>query len=150
VDEMRDGPKGKFVRSRLVATEVNTYHGDDVNAGTSPLSLVRLVVSLAASKVQPRALAFHDASVAFFHAQLDEDIAVSRPPAGTARPGHVWQLNKALYGTRRASQLWQEYVADMFTKAGWRRLRVSAGLYYNDELGTATAVHGDDFLSEGD
>ena len=38
----------------------------------------------------------------------------------------------------------------MFTKAGWRRLRVSAGLYYNDELGTATVVHGDDFLTEGD
>ena len=39
MDEMRDGPQGKFVRSRLVATEVNTHHRDDVSAGTPPLSL---------------------------------------------------------------------------------------------------------------
>ena len=52
----------------------------------------------------------HDVRVAFFHADLGEWIVVI-PPPGVRRPGYVWQLRKAMYGTRKAAQAWQEYVA---------------------------------------
>ena len=45
-----DDDKGDVVRSRLVAQEVREWEWrDDVNAGTPPLKLVRVHLSLAAS-----------------------------------------------------------------------------------------------------
>ena len=61
-----------------------------------------------------------DISVAFFHADIGsvEPIAVI-PPAGLRMdPRHYWQLLKAMYGTRRASQLFQEYLARIFEENG--------------------------------
>ena len=93
-------------------------------------------------------MALHDASVAFFHATLDEWL-VAIPPVGLRRPGHLWQLKKALYGTRRASQLWQTYIGDMFVENQWRRVTPCPGAFYSPELDITTGVHGDDFLTEG-
>jgi hypothetical protein len=122
---------------------------DDVNASTPPIGLVRIVLSLAASKGSVRLVALHDASVAFFHADIDEYIVVM-PPPGLRKPGRVWQLRKALYGTRRASQLWQEYLANMFLANGWERIAVCAGGYYHPKLDMTSVVHGDDFATEGE
>ena len=46
------------------------------------------------------------------------------PPPVLRRPGRVWQLVKALYGTRPASKLWQAHIGEMFENAipPWRRV----------------------------
>ena len=49
--------------------------------------------------------------------------------------GYVWQLRKAMYGTKKAAQAWQEYLAGVFSKKGWRRVGASAGVYYEPSLG---------------
>ena len=64
-------------------------------------------------------MAIYDVSVAFFHASIDEGITVI-PPPGTARAGYVWILLKAMYGTRRAAQLWQEHLATVLKTGNWR------------------------------
>ena len=129
--------------------EINTYGREDVNAGTPPIAVIRSIVSLAATKKGRRHLAVHDVHVAFFHADLDEWIVVI-PPPGVRRPGYVWQLRKAMYGTRKAAQAWQEYVAWVFKKNGWIRIAVAAGVYYHPGLNMISATHGDDTLTEGE
>ena len=46
----------------------------------------------------------YDVSVAFYHAMMDQDIHVI-PPKGEEEEGWAWQLQRAMYGTRRASLL---------------------------------------------
>ena len=60
--------------------EFNKCSRDGVIVGTPPLSVVRSVVSLAASKPGCRHLAVHDVHVAVVHAVLDEWLVVEPPP----------------------------------------------------------------------
>ncbi len=57
-----------------------------------------------------RRIALYDVSVAFYHALLNELIWVDPPKGEEEDSSIVWQLRKALYGTRRAALLFQEYV----------------------------------------
>ncbi len=72
--------------------EVNTFGREDVNASTPPIIVVRMAVSLAASKGPGRQLAIYDVSGAFFHAEIDELITVI--PLCGASTGW-WQLPHA-------------------------------------------------------
>eukprot|EP00959_Pyramimonas_sp_CCMP1952_P373182 7815210-Pyramimonas_sp.AAC.1 len=56
------------------------------------------------------------------------------PPPGPRRPGRVWQLHKALYGTRPASRLWQACVGDVFEKSQlpWARIAPWPGAFSNE------------------
>ena len=78
----RDKHGVPFVRSRLVAMDFNLFERDDVAAGTPHLFLLRPVVSLAVSQPSrgARQIALYDASVVFFHAELDEWLCVIPPP----------------------------------------------------------------------
>eukprot|EP00971_Amphidinium_carterae_P121240 2401083-Amphidinium_carterae.1 len=112
-----DTMKGNSVRARLVATEINTYERTDVFAATPPLSMLRWLLSRAATGKGPkqRRLAIYDVSVAFFHGEAREDIFVV-PPREIRRECPLWKLRKALYGTRDAGQIFQDYVARKLTE----------------------------------
>lgn len=151
VDEKRVKSGIVIVRSRCVAMEFNRFAREDVNASTPPIAVVCAVISMAASK-RPRGqrlLGVYDVSVAFFHADIDEDIQVT-PPFSASVDGMTWQLQKAMYGTRRAGQLWQEFLASVFESNGWTRIIVAAGVYYEPRLDITCVIHGDDFLAEGE
>ena len=112
-----------------------------------------LVVSFAAtldSKGRKRKLlSLHDISVAFYHAAIDEDIYVV-PPKGEEEEGWVWQLLRAMYGTRRASFLFQKLVIQVLTGAEFVRIIVATQLFWHATREILTSVHGDDFLSGGE
>ena len=115
LDEMKEGATGPFVRSRLVAMEV--VHGVrfDTFACTVPLKCIKIIISRAASikntrGEHSRGLARYDISVAFWHALLPEDQPIAMyPPRGEEEVGYMWQMKRAMYGTRRASRLFQEH-----------------------------------------
>ena len=75
LDDVKGTPEGPgAVRSRLVATQVNTYARDDVTHATPPIKASRIIVSQAASKTNAKGqhdclIARHDIRVAFFHAK---------------------------------------------------------------------------------
>ena len=142
LDDLRaDG----VVKSRFVAQEIAWDSRGDVHAGTPGLKAMRLVVALAAFRGSR--LAFFDIVAAFLHAEMDELIAVAAP-AGLIEDGCVFIALKALYGTRRASHLWQEWYSDLFVAAGWRRCLAFPAAFARP--GSATAVcHGDDIMAEG-
>ena len=89
--------------SRLVAEQVNWAKRDDVTQNTPPLVAARHLVSKASSSghkvggAGARCLAGWDCSVAFHHAQLDEDIVVI-PPKGLCTAGFAWQRRRAMNG----------------------------------------------------
>ena len=74
------------------------------------------------------------------------------PPAGEDEPGVVWQLLKALYGTRKASKMFQELVIQVLTQQGFIRLQVTIMVFYHIQLDIYVVVNGDDFqklITEG-
>ena len=88
----------------------------DTFAGTAPLKRIQIIISRAASidnkrGRHTRVLALYDINVAFWQAQLphDEPLAMY-PPHGEEEAGYMWHMKRAVYGTRRASRLFQEHM----------------------------------------
>ena len=83
------------VRSRMVATQVNTYVREDVTQATPPMKASRIIVSQAATKTSAKGqhdclIARHDIRVAFFHAKGSGRVVII-PPKGLAPPGVGWR-----------------------------------------------------------
>ena len=107
LDDVKGTPA---VRSRLVATQVNTYAREDVTQATPPIRASRIIVSQAATKTNAKShhdclIARHDIRVAFFHAKGSGRVVII-PTKGLAPPGVGWKYVKAWYGTREASKCW--------------------------------------------
>eukprot|EP00971_Amphidinium_carterae_P050246 990123-Amphidinium_carterae.1 len=157
LDELkRDKQNEPFVRSRLVAMEFNSYDRLDTFAGTPPLKVIKMIISRAASRrdragSQRRVLALYDVSVAFWHAAMptdpEEAIAV-QPPRGEEAHGIVWQLKRAMYGTRKASRLFQDHMSTVFKEGEYKRLVSCQQAYYNPESDSMAAIWGDDIIAE--
>ena len=89
-----------------------------------------MLIAKAASHSHPehghrKVIAILDVAVAFFHADVEDNI-FAHPPA-EAEPDRtvVWLLIKARYGTRKAARLWQELLRnEVFMKAGWDAVAV--------------------------
>ena len=156
LDEMKEGANGPFVRSRLVAMEVAHGVRFDTFAGTAPLKCMKIIISRAASikntRGEPsRVLALYDISVAFWHALLPEDEPIAMyPPRGEEEAGYMWQMKRAMYGTRRASRLFQEHMKGILKEVGYAALKVCHQVCYCLETDSMAATHGDDIIAEGE
>lgn len=87
--------------------------------------------------------------VAFFHAAI-KDLIVVVPPPDLRRPGRLWRLMKALNGKREASKLWALEVETKLLENGFMKVIVIPSLFYHPERVMDAAVHGDDFLVDGE
>ena len=120
--------KGDVVRSHFVAKQVAYDQRDDVSQATPALLIFRLLLSTAVS-IAPIfcgsavVLSVWDTSVAFFHAVMDELVYVG-PPRDMVPPGWYWKLRKSMYGTRRASRLWADYVRRVMEDDGSETIAV--------------------------
>ena len=154
LDEMKDGVKGSFVRSRLAAMEVAHGARFDTFAGTAPLKCIKIIILRVGSiknvrGQHTRVLALYDISVAFWHALLPEDEPIAMyPPRGEEEAGYMWQMERAVYGTRRASRLFQEHMKGVLKEAGYAALRVCQQVYHCLEVDSMAAIHGDDIIAE--
>ena len=124
----RDAGGPKAVRSRLVATQVNTYAREDVTEATPPIKASRIIVSQAATKTNAKGqhdclIARHDIRVAFFHAKGSGRVVII-PPKGLAPPGVGWRCVKAWCGTREVRKRWGNEVTDTLIKEGCKAVVV--------------------------
>ena len=120
---MKEGANEPVVRSRLVAMEVSHGVRFDTFAHTALLKCIKIIISRAASikntrGEHSRVLALYDISVAFSHALLpeDESIAMYQPREEEAA-GYMWQMERAMYGRRRTSRLFQEHMKGALKEA---------------------------------
>ena len=137
------------VRSRLVATQVNTYAREDVTQATPPIKASRIIVSQAATKTIANGqhnclIARHDIRVAFFNAK-----GSGRVPKRLAPPGIGWKCVKAWYGTREASKCWGNEVTDTLINEGCKAVVVAPMMFVSENHAYVTVCHGDDFVSCG-
>ena len=88
-----------------------------------------------------------DVSTAFLHADLPAEAKVYIiPPPSEQREGQVWRLRKALYGLREAPRLFQEHLAKVLAKHGFRRLIADPQLFVHEATDSLVSVFADDIL----
>ena len=62
---------------------------------------------------------------------------------------HVWELDKAMNGTRETSTRWAQCIQVKLVPAGFQVSAAIPNLYWHPEWSITVACHGDDFLAEG-
>ena len=77
-------------------------------------------------------------------AVMDELVYV-HPPRDMVPPGWCWKLRKSMYGTRRASRLWADYVRRVMEDDGSETIAVFSIVFVNRSKRYIVAVWGDDF-----
>jgi len=140
-------PRGGECRSRLCVRQFANEKRDDTFAATPDTLFIRYLLSLAAAD-STSAIMIVDISVAFMHARMTEEVVV-RPPADIVTNGKYWRLKAAVNGTRKASQLWQEFSATQLMDMGFKRNDVNPCIFFHPEKLLHAEQHGDDFLIQG-
>ena len=90
-------------------------------------------------------------SVAFCHAPFDEDIVVISPKA-LCPAGFVWQLRRAMNGTREASLAFGSVVTEELVAmpaAPFAEMVFAPKCFYTKGIDVAMIVHGYDSFAEG-
>ena len=91
-------------------------------------------------------------TTAFFHARISEDeqhLYVRLPP-DIAPAGTLGKLKGALPGTRKASQAFQDRVAEVLQQGKFTRMACNSACYHSPSLDVTLCLHGDDFIAEGE
>ena len=92
-----------------------------------------------------------DVKCAFLFAPAKRKIYIelpSRDPRSSRRV--VGVLNRALYGTRDAPQLWGEEVKRKMIALGFTSSTLQPSVYHHKERDIMVVVHVDDFLASGE
>ena len=69
---------------------------------------------------------------------------------GEEEAGHMWQMKRAMYGTRRASRFFQEHMKGVLKEAGYAALKECHQVYHCLEMDPMAAIHSDDIIAEGE
>ena len=143
LNEMKEGADGPFVRSRLVAMEVAHGIRFDTFAGTAPLKCIKIIISVAASIENDRGrhtvCSPCTTSALRWHVPHGKPIAMY-PPRGEEEAGYMWQMLRAMYGTRRASRLFQEHMKGVLGEAGYAALKVCHQVHHCFEADSMAAI----------
>ena len=127
---------------------------DDLFAGTPPLFAMRLLLSLVAScdTVKKQAIMILDVKCAFLYGKMKRDVYIELPPEDPdSLSGEFYgKLEKAMYGTRDAPQIWQAVVRETMERLGFQVSVLHPAIYYHREKGIRVIAHVDDFLCTGD
>ena len=145
------------IRSRICARELTkgrnalpTLDSVRLFSAMPPLEALKLLCSLMMSldKTLGLKLAHFDISRAHFAPEalriifielLDEDKVPGKDEVGL--------LNKAMYGTQDASNLFQKSYTGLFLGNGLRCGKASPATFYGEKKGCRMLVHGDDFIT---
>ena len=115
---------------------------------TPSVSSLRVLLAIAARKGY--SVKTGDFSTAFLHVLLgiDEEVYVKAPKVVWVDGVPVfWKLKRALYGLRKAPQLFNNHLTEVLEKYGMRRLKSEPTVFVKGEL--LLLVHVDDPLATG-
>ena len=135
-------------RSRLVAKEIKTDDRLEYFSATPPLEALRLLLSFAASMPREEVRVMHiDVRRAYFHARVKRDVYVALPLEDYECGDEVMcgKLAMSMYGTRDATNNWEETYTEVLLKHGFTQGATSPCAYFHKGRGNRLVVHGDDF-----
>jgi hypothetical protein len=135
---------------RLVAQGYNQKKGVDYKESYYPtlgMDVVRVIADIAAEDD----LELHqlDVSTAYLNGELEEEVYVMPPDGVDCPPGHVWALDRALYGLPQSGYVWNVTLHNALVKIGFVRISSEHCIYlYRDKNGRVCflAIYDDDLL----
>ena len=125
---------GVFTRnkSRLVVQGYNQEEGIDYDETFAPIAkmeAIRILIAFVA--FMGFKLYKMDVKSAFLNGDLKEEVFVKQPPGfeDAELPDHVFRLNKALYGLKKAPRAWYERLSKFLRKNGFKRGKIDNTLF---------------------
>ena len=108
-------------RSRLVATEINTYKRDDLFAATPPLEALKVILAMTASANKGEVIMVNDISRAFFHAKVERDVYIQLldEDKKAGEENMCGKSRLSMYGTRDAAQNWYKEYSQQLIQMGF-------------------------------
>ena len=96
-------------------------------------------------------LGFFDISRAHFYGKAQREIYVELETEDKVQFGSdkCGLLNRSMYGTQDASQIWQKDYTELLRTHGFVQGVSNGAVFYNSELDCRVMVHGDDFAVLG-
>ena len=141
------------VRCRLVAQEIRRGRKDDeLFAGTPSLTAVKVILAkMASRRKEGMELMVLDVKCAFLYGKIVRPVYIELPGQDpmSLDPFVVGKLEKAMYGTRDAPQIWQGEVRKVMKKLGFEVSLREPSLYHHKERDMDVVAHVDDFLCTG-
>ncbi|CAI7822384.1 unnamed protein product [Closterium sp. NIES-53] len=146
-----DGTIDKF-KARWVVRGFDQEHGRDFIETFAPVNRhTSLRILLAVAAMKRKKLRQIDVANAFLYAPVNAEIYVELPHGSHGEPNQVCQLQKSLYGIKKAPRLWQQYLHARITRIGFKQLPHDQGMYRltkNDDY-ILLIVYVDDLLYIG-
>ena len=138
------------VRFRLVGREfADKGNRDDLFAGTPPLVSIRILLSLLAMRVTAEKDIegmVIDVKGAFLYGRTKRSVYIWLPKEDKmGEQGFMGKLERAMYGTRDAPQVWQEEVRKTMDQLGFKECVAQPGIYVHLERTLQVISHVDDF-----
>lgn len=122
-------------KARFVAKGFSQKQGFDFNETYAPVAkLPTLRILLAIANRYDMHVHQMDVKGAFLNGDLNEEIYMVQPE-GFARGKQVCKLNKAIYGLKQASRMWNEKFHKFITRIGFKRCASDYCLYTKFENG---------------
>ena len=91
-----------------------------------------------------------DVKGAFLYGKTKRNVYIWLPPEDPkSQEGLMGKLNKAMYGTRDAPQVWQEEVRTTMTDMKFKECITQPGIYFQEDRQLQVVSHVDDFLCVG-
>ena len=141
------------VRCRLVAQEIRRGPKDDeLFAGTPSLTAVKVVLAkMASRRKEGIEIMIVDVKCAFLYGKMTRPVYIELPCQDPESLDYdvVGKLEKAMYGTRDAPQIWQTEVRRVMERLGFEVSLREPGLYHHKKLDLDVIAHVDDFLCTG-
>ena len=154
LDEMKEGANGPFVCSTLLRWKwpmvYDSTHSLALHlSNASRLSSRELRQSRTCGDDTHVCLHCCNTSVAFWHALLPENEPIAMyPQRGEEEAGYMWQMKRAMCGTRRASRLFQKHMKGVLKEAGYAVLKVCHQVYHCLDTDSMAAPEALDELEE--
>ena len=138
------------IRCRLVCREfADKGNRDDLFAGTPSLMTIRVILSLLAKRAANEndiAGMIVDVKGAFLYGKAKRNIYIWLPEEDEGySQGLMGKLERAMYGTRGAPQVWQEEVRANMQELGFRECATQPGVYCHEKRNIYVVSHVDDF-----
>ena len=149
--------KDGCVQSRLVLKDINHSHGRMQTEMFVPTPSTRSLETVLATSSHDRnnhpeddyvAIAI-DVHTTFLRADMDQDLNAEPPEESELNEDEVWNLHRALYGYRKAPQLWRQHVVTILENLNFQTFLADSSCFRNDDLDINIFIHVDDGLLFG-
>ena len=142
-------------RARLVARGFEE-RGEGIMSDSPTMDSTSLKIILGVAQSKAWTVTTADVKAAFLQGLplTERVVRVKPPPEAGVPPGHVWELQVALYGLQDASLRFHWKVCKVFKELGMRQSKLDPAVFYSfskdgGELEGVIGTHVDDFLMAG-